>query len=87
VQELLTVANQRWCDDCALYSQLCQLPVEYKPCRAGFTTRPQLVGWPKLLDQLADRLFPVDDRSHAAYLAIRLGDGYRFGVDIQTQKF
>jgi hypothetical protein len=80
--------NQRRCYDCALYSQLRQLPVEYKPCRTGFVTGPQLVGRSKPFDQLADRLFAVGYRTQAAYLAVRLGYryGYRFRMDIQTQK-
>jgi len=43
---------------------------------------------PKLPDELADRIFAVGNRSQAAYLAIRLGNGYgyRFGMDIQAQK-
>jgi hypothetical protein len=42
----------------------------------------------KLLDELADRIFAVGDRAQAAHLAIRFRyrHGYRFGVDIQTQK-
>jgi len=41
-----------------------------------------------LPDELADRLFPVGDRSQAADLAIRFRycHSYRFGMDIQTQK-
>src|ERR1039457_6150775 len=40
------------------------------------------------LNQLADRLFAVGDRSQAANLAIRLGygNGKRLGMDIQSQK-
>jgi hypothetical protein len=42
----------------------------------------------KLLDELANRIFPVGNRSQAANLAIRFGDcyRYRFGMDIQAQK-
>jgi hypothetical protein len=42
----------------------------------------------QLLHQLAYRLRAVGNRSQAAHLAIRLGngDGNRFSMDIQTQK-
>jgi hypothetical protein len=65
-----------------------QLPVKYEACRTGFIAGAQMLGWTKLLDQLADRLFAVGYRSQAANLAIRLGYGYgyRFGMDIQAQK-
>jgi hypothetical protein len=80
--------NQSGSHHCALNSQLSQLPVEYKPRRAGFIAGPQLLNGTKLLDQLTDRFLAVGYRTQAAYLAIRLGygDGYRFGVDIQAQK-
>jgi hypothetical protein len=80
--------NQRRSYDCALYSQLCQLPAEYKPRRAGFVTGPQLICRSKPFDQLVDRLFAVGYRTQTAYLATWLGyrNRYRFGMDIQTQK-
>lgn len=47
-----------------------------------------MLGRPKLLNQLADRLFAVGDRSQAANLAIRLGyrNSNRLGMDIESQK-
>jgi hypothetical protein len=80
--------NKSWRNNRALNSQLSQLPVEYEARRAGFVTGPQLVDRSKLPDQLPDRLFAVRDRTQAAYFTIRLGYGYgyRFGMDIQTQK-
>ena len=47
-----------------------------------------MLGWPKLPDEPADRIFAVGDRAQAADLAICLGYcySYRFGMDIQTQK-
>src|ERR1035438_9166925 len=80
--------NKRWRNNRAIDSQLSQLPVENEARRPGFVTGPQLVDRPKLPDQLPNRLFAVGYRTQAAYLAIRLGYGYgyRFGVDIQSQK-
>ena len=80
--------NQCRRHDCAFHTQLRQLAVDHKPCRAGFLTDPQLVGRAKLPDQLEDRIFAVGDRAQAAHFAIRLGycHGNRFGVDIQTQQ-
>jgi hypothetical protein len=80
--------NKSWRNNRALNSQLSQLPVEYEARRAGFIAGPQLLSGTKLLDQLPDRFLAVGYRTQAAYLAIRLGYGYgyRFGMDIQTQK-
>jgi len=80
--------NQRRRHHIALDSQLRQLPVKYEPRRAGFIAGPQMLDRSKFPDQLADRLFAVGNRSQAANLSIRLCycHGYRFGMDIQTQK-
>jgi hypothetical protein len=47
-----------------------------------------MLGRSRLPDELPHRLFPVGDRSQAADLAIRFCycHGYRFRMDIQTQK-
>jgi hypothetical protein len=60
--------------------------VQYEARRAGFIAGPQLLSRAMLPDQFANRLFAIGYRAQAAYLAIRLGYGYRFGMDIQTQK-
>ena len=72
----------------ALDSQLRKLPVKYEARRAGFVAGAQMLGWTKLPDQLPDRIFAVGYRSQTANLAIWFGYcyGYRFGMDIQTQK-
>jgi hypothetical protein len=46
----------------------------------------QLVCWTKLLDQLADRLSAVRDRSKAPHFTFRFRDSYgdRLSMDIQT---
>ena len=45
----------------AVDSQLGQLPVQCEPCRSRFIAGTQLVDWTKLLDELANRIFPVGD--------------------------
>ena len=72
----------------ALDTQLRQLPVKYESRRPRFITCPQMLGRAEPLDELADRILAVGNRSQAANLAIRLGYcySYRFGMDIQTQK-
>src|ERR1700720_1779748 len=76
--------NQRWRYDHALDPQLCQLPIQHITRRTSFIAGPQMLGRAKLLNQLADRLFAVRDRSQAANLAIRLGyrNSNRLGMDI-----
>ena len=80
--------NQGWRHHHALHTQLRQLPIQYESCRPRFIAGAQLLRRIKLLDELANRIFPVGDRAQAAYLAARIAYRYcyRFGVDIQTQK-
>ena len=76
--------NQRWRHDRTLDAQLRQLPIQHITRRTSFIASPQMLGRAKLLNQLADRLFPIRDRSQAANLAIRLGyrNSNRLGMDI-----
>jgi hypothetical protein len=80
--------NQRRRDHFASNTQLRHLPIQHVTRRARFVAGFQLLDRPQLLHQLAYRLRTVGNRSQAAHLAIRLGNGNgnRFGMDIQTQK-
>jgi hypothetical protein len=76
--------HKRRCHNLALDAQLRQLPVHNVARRSGFITGSQLGCRTKLLDQLADRLSGVGNRSQAPHLALRLRDRYgdRLGMDI-----
>src|ERR1035438_2449504 len=80
--------NQSRRHDRTLDPQLRQLPIQHIPRWTRLVAGTQMLRRTKLLDQLADRLFAVGDRSQAANLAIRLGYGNsnRLGMDIQSQK-
>src|ERR1039458_1853702 len=80
--------NQRWRYDRALDPQLRQLPIQHIARWTRLVAGTQMLRRTQPLNQLADRLFAVGDRSQAANLAIRLGYGNskRLGMDIQSQK-
>jgi hypothetical protein len=75
---------QAWCHHLAIHPQLRQLPIQYEPCRPCFIAGAQMFGRTKPLDEPADRFFPVDNRSEAPYLTVRLAHCYRdsFSMDI-----
>jgi hypothetical protein len=77
---------QRGCHNFALDAQLRQLPVHDVARRSGFVTCSQLGCRTKLLDQLADGLSAVRNRSQAPHFTFWLRDrhGDRLSMDIQT---